>query len=341
MPVSIKDIARIAGVSHSTVSRALAHNELVNPVTRARIQALAVEMGYSPNAQARGLVSGHTMTVGVVVTTIDDPFVAEVMQGIESTAHLSGYTVILASSNSEPERELRAVEMLQSKRVDAVIVTSSGVGARYREHLERFGVPVVLINNHVDEHRYTFSVGVDNLRGAISATQHLIGQGHHRIGYVAAPADANSNAERFAGYCQALRAAGLPVDPDLIVTGTGKAPGGERALTTLLHAGARPNALFCYNDMTAIGVLRAARAAGLAVPEELSVVGFDDIPFASYCEPPLTTIAQPKLEMGQQAMQMAFTLMTKDKSEEERVCNITVQGRLIIRQSTQKVEHQS
>jgi len=187
--ISIKDIAKAAGVSHSTVSRALSGSPLVSSGTRARIQDLAVEMGYSPDAQARGLVTGQTRTIGVVVTTIADPFNAEVMQGIESTAQEYGFSVILSSSNYEPEREIAAVEMLRSKRVDAVIVASSRIGALYLDHLQRSGVPLVLINNHrEDGGGYIYSVGVDNVHGGCLATRHLLEQGHHRIAYVTAGA---------------------------------------------------------------------------------------------------------------------------------------------------------
>jgi len=166
MHVSIKDIAQAAGVSHSTVSRALGDSPLVKAETKAHIKRLAQEMGYTPDAIARSLVTRQTRTVGVVVTTITDPFVAEVVQGIEDTALENDYSVILASSAAEPDREVAAVEMLRAKRVDSVIVTSSRVGALYLEHLERIGVPVVLINNHNEQSgRYTFSVSVDNQHG--------------------------------------------------------------------------------------------------------------------------------------------------------------------------------
>jgi DNA-binding LacI/PurR family transcriptional regulator len=333
--VSIKDIARAAGVSHSTVSRALSDSPLVKPKTKARIQRLAREMGYSPDAQARSLVMGKTRTVGVVVTTIADPFAAEVVQGIENAAHDHGYTVILCSSNAEPERELAAVEMLRSKRVDAVIVTSSRVGALYLQHLERTGVPIVLINNH-SEHggRYTCSVSVDNQHGAYLATAHLLQLGHRRIAYISRPNDYRSNLERLAGYRQALSAAGISLDPDLVVPGTGRAGGGERALPALMGLDERPTAVFCYNDMTAVGLLRAARGAGLAVPQDLAVVGFDDILLASYVCPPLTTVAQPKVEMGQQAMGMALALMTAENPAEQGFANIVVKGQLVVRESS-------
>jgi len=334
MRVSIKDIAKAAGVSHSTVSRALSDSSLVSDETKARVQRLAREMGYSPNALARSLVTRQTHTVGVVVTTIADPFIAEVVQGIEATAHDHGFTSILCNSGAEPEREIAAVEMLRSKRVDGVIVTSSRVGALYLEHLERIGVPIVLINNHNEQRgRYTFTVTVDNRHGGYLATQHLIELEHRRIAYVTAPADHSSDLDRMTGYRQALGQAGIEPDARLIIPGNGRADGGERALEALLALDDRPSGVFCYNDMTAIGLIHAARRAGLSVPVDLAVVGFDDIPFATYFYPPLTTVAQPKVEMGQRAMNMALSLMTADQ-EGEPLSNIVVQGKLVVRAST-------
>ncbi len=336
MRVSIKDIAKAAGVSHSTVSRALSDSPLVSDETKARVQNLAQEMGYSPNTLARSLVTRQTYTVGVVVTTIADPFIAEVVQGIEATAHDHGYTVVLCTSGAEPEREIAAVEMLRSKRVDGVIVTSSRVGALYLEHLERIGVPIVLINNHNEQSgRYTFTVTVDNRHGGCLATDHLIQLGHQRIAYVTAPADHSSDLDRMTGYRQALVDSGIEPNPELIVPGNGRADGGARALGALMALDVLPGAVFCYNDMTAIGLINAARGVGLAVPSDIAVAGFDDIPFATYCFPPLTTIAQPKVEMGQLAMKMALSLMAIEEGENgEELSNIIVQGKLIVRAST-------
>ena len=334
MRVSIKDIAQAAGVSHSTVSRALSDSPLVKTETKARIQRLAREMGYTPDAIARGLVTRHTRTVGVVVTTITDPFVAEVVQGIEDTALENDYSVILASSAAEPDREVAAVEMLWAKRVDSVIVTSSRVGALYLEHLERIGVPVVLINNHNEQSgRYTFSVSVDNQHGGRLATRHLIEQGHRRIAYVSGTADQSDSAGRLAGYRHALEENSIPFDPTLVIPGNGRLDGGERALQALTSVDNPPTAGFCYNDMTAIGLMCAARRAGLSVPEDLAVVGFDDVPLASYINPPLTTVAQPQRDMGRQAMSMALTLMAADDSSPP-LSDVVVKGRLIERETT-------
>lgn len=334
MRVSIKDIAKAAGVSHSTVSRALSDSPLVKAETQARIQRLAREMGYAPNAIARSLVTRQTRTVGVVVTTIADPFVAEVVQGVEDTAQENNYSIILASSASEPERELAAVEMLRAKRVDALIVTSSRVGALYLEHLERIGVPVVLVNNHNKQSgRYTFSVGVDNQHGGYLATSHLIERGHRRIGYISGPVERSDSAERQAGYCQALDEADIPFDPSLVIPGNGRLDGGERALSALVDLVERPTAVFCYNDMTAIGMISAARKVGLSAPDDLAVVGFDDIPMAARFCPPLTTIAQPQHDMGRRAMDMALALMTANDPN-MFLSNIIIEGKLIVRETT-------
>jgi len=334
MRVSIKDIARAANVSHSTVSRALSDSPLISAETKVRIQRLAREMGYTPDAIARSLVTQQTRTVGVVVTTITDPWVAEVVQGIEDAAHENGYSVILASGASEPGRELATVEMLRSKRVDGLIVTSSRVGALYLEHLERIGVPVVLVNNHNEQSgRYTFSVSVDNQHGGYLATNHLIERGHRRIAYISGAADHSDDADRLTGYRQALDENGLTFDPTLVMSGNGQLNGGERALHTLTGLGAPPTAAFCYNDMTAIGLLFAARREGLSVPYNLAVVGFDDIPFARYVQPALTTIAQPQRDMGRQAMSMALALMDTGDSAPS-LSDVVVQGELVVRESS-------
>jgi DNA-binding LacI/PurR family transcriptional regulator len=325
----------MAEVSHSTVSRALGDSPLVSSATRERIRRLAHEMGYSPDAQARSLVMGRTQTIGVVVTAITDPFIAEIVQAVERTAGDHDYSVILASSNAEPEREIAAVEMLQSKRVDGLIVTSSRVGALYQAHFDRLGVPVVLINSHSQQSGpYTFSVNVDNHHGGCLATRHLVELGYEQVAYVSGPAHHSDDRERLAGYRQALAEGGRTFDPRLVLQGNGRASGGERAWTQLLALQPVPPAVFCYNDLTAIGLMRAARKSGRAIPRDLAVVGFDDIPFASYVQPSLTTIAQPKGEMGRQAVEMVLALVAGSAPNGSAVSNVVVHGRLVTREST-------
>jgi DNA-binding LacI/PurR family transcriptional regulator len=332
MTISIKDIARAAGVSHSTVSRALSRNPLISVTTRTRIQRLADEMGYSPDAGARGLVMRRTCTVGVVVTTIADPFSAEVVEGIEGVAYAHGYSVLLAASQDEPEREIAAVETLRSKRVDAVVVTSSRVGSLHQERLGAAGVPVVLLNSHSQQlSPHTLSVRVDDVHGGRLATEHLLALGHRRIAHVAGPAGHSPSADRLAGYRAALEGEGIVLDDALVFAGTGRPVTGEHALASLLALTERPTAVFCYNDMTAIGLLAAARHAGVVVPRDLAVVGFDDIPFAAYVSPALTTIAQPKFDLGRRAMDMALKLIAGSSGEGG---DVILQGTLVVREST-------
>ena len=332
MRVSIKDIARAAGVSHSTVSRALGDSPLIRPERKDVIRRLAREMGYSPDASARSLVMGRTCTVGVVVTTIADPFSAEVVDGIEGEAYSNGYSLVLTTSQDEPEREIAAVETLRSKRVEAVIVISSRVGALHRDRLDAAGVPVILLNTHSRQvGKQTFSVRVDDVHGARLATQHLLSLGHRRIAHVTGPAGHSPTGDRQAGYSAALAEAGIPYDSAMVVMGTGRLAAGEQALPILLALPDRPTAVFCYNDMTAIGLLAAAHRAGLRVPRDLAVAGFDDIPFATYSSPPLTTIAQPKFEMGQRAMRMALALIG---GQAEGIEDVVLLGRLVVRETT-------
>jgi LacI family repressor for deo operon, udp, cdd, tsx, nupC, and nupG len=329
MAVSIKDIARAADVSYSTVSRALNNSPRVRPETRQHIQQIAVEMGYLPSAVARSLVTRRTHTIGVVVSTITDLFFAEVIHAIEETALDYGYGVILANSGGEPQRELKAIRTVRERRVDGIILVS---GCSSREDLcaeKGIDIPIVIINNVHQEH-IGCSVEVDNLGGATEATQHLLALGHRRIAHIAGPRREWDSIERQSGYEQALRARGLPLDPTLTVQGDNRPEGGIEAMRRLLALPTPPTAVFCYNDATALGAMRAARSAGLRIPQDLSIVGFDDIELAPYLEPPLTTIAQPKREMGEKAVQMILDLLAGDQAVQDCV----LPSRLVVRGST-------
>ncbi len=333
MRVSIKDIAKAAGVSHSTVSRALSDSPLVAQATRLRIQRIAHRFGYSPDAIARGLVTRRTRTVGVIVTHITDPFAGEVVRGIEDIAAANGYRVFLTTSHADPVREVNLVKTLRESRVDGIIVAASRVGTLYRPLLTKIGVPIVLINNQ-QQGRSIHSVRVDNVLGAQTAARFLISQGHRVICYLGGPNDQASQHERLRGFRRALAEAHLPFDPALAQTGSGRIDGGEQAAQFVARSPS-PTAFCCYNDMTAIGALAALKACGRRVPEDISLVGFDDIEFASYVDPPLTTIRQPKDEMGRLAMQMLLDLL-----ESKPVRNIVVSGELIVRGSTRNIGSQ-
>ncbi|MBM3128785.1 MAG: LacI family transcriptional regulator [Chloroflexi bacterium] len=331
MRVSIKDVARAAGVSHSTVSRALTHSPLIPETTRRRVERAAKKLGYAPNAMARGLITRQSRAIGVIVTSIADPFVAEIVRGIEQLAGDNGYRVVLGTSHNDPEREVNAVKALREWRVDSVIVASSRVGALYQPLLKDIGAPIVLINNQNQQKgRVIHSVAVDDVRGGEVATQYLVSLGHRVIGHIRGPVGYAASKNRIAGYRRALNAAGIPYDRTLIQTGDGRAEGGAQILKLLDHDPI-PTAIFCYNDITAIGALRELKRRGIRVPRDLSLVGFDNIPFALYVDPPLTTIAQPMFEMGKRALQMALTLMRDSRAQ---VADVVIQGELIARAST-------
>ncbi len=331
-PVSIKDVARELGISHSTVSRALQGSPLLNPVTVEQVRQKAQEMGYRASAVARSLVNRRTETIGVVVTSISDPFNGEVVSGIEEAANSRGYSVILATSQTDPEREIQVVRSFQERRVDGILVASSRVGALYVPLMTEMGVPIVLINNqHPGE--FVFSITIDNVEATRNATRHLIELGHTRIAYLGDRFGYQSDTDRRAGYQQALEEAGLRDSDHLVEDGTGGAEGAVEPARKLLDSPFKPTAIVCYNDMTCLGVLRVAGEMGISVPGQLSLVGIDDLFFTPYLTPPLTTVRQPRREMGVQAMELLFALLANEQNLQQTV---TVQGELIVRSSTSR-----
>jgi len=327
--VSIKDIARIAGVSHSTVSRALRGNSLIPEATANRIKTIADELGYSASAIGRGLVQGRTEAIGVVVTSIADPFNGEVVGGLEEYANQHGYSVILATSQAVSAREISVVKSFQSRRVDGIIVASSRVGSSYSRLLAETRIPVVLLNNqHPDE--FTHSVRIDDRKGTFDATTHLLKLGHTRIGYLGDQFGLNSDTERRAGFRQAMEEAGLRVEPQFQVSADGKIDGAAAAFRSL--RGRLPTAVVCYNDLTAVGVMEAAKGMGLSIPGDLSVVGFDDIQVAELLTPGLTTVRQPKWELGMRSMSLLLQILRG----EEAARSVVLAGELVVRGSTKR-----
>jgi DNA-binding LacI/PurR family transcriptional regulator len=268
-----------------------------------------------------------------VVTTVADPFTGEVVTGIEQTANDHGYSVFLADSNADPERERKVVQAFAERRVDGIIVTSSRVGALYLPLLSEMMVPIVLVN---DQHPGAFvhSVMICNQEGSRAVAEHMTGLGHRRIAYIGDQFGYQSDTERLAGYREALDGAGIPYLPEYVVHGDSKPEGSMRAMDSLLALNRPPTAVCCYNDMTALGAMRSIRMHGLRVPEDISVAGYDDLFFASYTEPRLTTVRQPMQRMGQLAMETLFKLM----SGEDSVTTINVKAELIVRESTAKAK---
>jgi DNA-binding LacI/PurR family transcriptional regulator len=326
--ISIKDIARAAQVSHSTVSRALRDSPLVNSKTRALVHKIAREKGYTVSAVGRSLATKRTNSIGVVVTSIADPFAGEVVSGLEEFALVRQYSVMLVASHADPDRELRAVQSFQERRVDGVIVMASRIGARYLQMLSEMQVPIVLVNSH-HPGGFTYSVGIDNAGGARLAVRHLLELGHTRIAYIGDRFGFQSDMERLSGYRETIEEAGLNFEPELVVHGDGAPGGGHEAMQRLLSLAAPPTAVLCYNDREALGAMRAVRERNLFVPRDISIAGFDDLFLASFTDPPLTTVRQPKREMGSQAGEILLRLLQGEKPESRMN-----QGVLIIRGST-------
>ncbi len=327
MVVSIKTIAEKAQVSPSTVSRALRDDPRISPETKALVQTLAQELGYVPSQVARSLVLQRTHTLGVVVTTLADPYVGQVMAGVEKAATAAGYTLLLATAQGSPELELQAIESLRQRRVDALLVVSSRAGELYPTLLPRLEQPLVLVNSRVADASQALSVRSDTAQGARLATEHLLALGHRRIAFIGGPPLGHSSAQRREGYLAALQAAGVSVDHRLLLPGAGQAEDGQRALPWLWDLGA--TGVVCYNDLTALGVLAGAAEAGLPVPQALSVVGIDNVPFGRLVRPGLTSVDQRAGELGEQAVAVAVAAIQGDAAQE-----VVLESRLVVREST-------
>ncbi|HAJ37440.1 MAG TPA: LacI family transcriptional regulator [Chloroflexi bacterium] len=332
--VSIVDIARLAQVSPSTVSRALQNHPRISPERRAEILALAEQLGYRPSQVARSLVTGQTHTIGVVASDVTDPFVAEVLKGVESAARSAGYGLLIAMSNRDPSQEITAATVLLDHQVDGLIVISSRAPDRYRqlprarENAAGGVAPVVLLNHDFSE-AGVYSVRMDNA-GAASAAVTLLSQlGHRHIAFVAGPGGGQSSHARLAGYLQGLAANHLTPLPELILQGAGMLEDGWEALTALQTMQPRPTAVLCYNDLAAIGLLAAAARSGVSVPDALSVVGFDNVPLSAYTVPALTTVEQPKAAMGQAAVRTCLRALAGEPAPP-----IVMSGQIVLRAST-------
>jgi DNA-binding LacI/PurR family transcriptional regulator len=327
---SIKDIARLAQVTPSTVSRALSGSGRISDATRRRVQTIAQELGYTPSVAARSLVTGASQTFGILAPTLSDPYVAAVMGGIEAACLDAGYHLVVASTAGNPRREIEAFRVVMGQQPDGLIILSARAGHAYEQVLKGVEAPVVFINSTQPGER-VFSIATDNEYGGWLATRHLLDLGHRRIAYLGGPTAGRSHQARAAGYRRALQEAGLRFAPELVLPGDGSLAAGRAALARLLaqNANGRPTALFCYNDLSALGLLAEAHRRGLRLPDDLSVVGFDNVPYAEISLPPLTTVDQRKEELGRLAV---FTLLAALRGEP--VADIRLRGDLIVREST-------
>lgn len=300
--VSIRDVAARAGVSVATVSRVLSSTSdyPVRPETRQGVLKAAARIGYRPNDLARALIQGRTGTVGVLIPDISNPYYAEVVRGVEEVISANGRRVVLCNTNRDVEKASRYVDTLLKARVDGIVIVGGGSTrlASFLRPLAVYGTRVVVIGRH----NLPFpSIQVDNVEAARQATEYLLSLGHTAVGFITGPADSYTVQDRLAGYKAALQAHGLSVRRRLVVEADFEEAGGYAGAKKLLTARHRPTAVLAANDRSALGVLAALTDSGITVPGELSVMGFDDIPLASFVRPALTTVSIPSSRLGREA----------------------------------------
>src|SRR5215216_8204847 len=327
---TIREVAESAGVSYATVSHVINNTRLVSPQTRERVLAAMDALHYRPNALARSLRQGKTNTIGLVLPDSANPFFAEISRTIEDEAFKKGYSVFLCNTELDTQRELFYVDVLSKKQVDGIIFVAAGDQADSLDFLLRENMPVVMIDRDVPNVEVD-AVLTDNQLGGFLATRHLLELGHQRIACIAGPSSITPSAERIIGYRRALEQAGLFYDENLIVRGDYHAQSGLEITHSILMTNPRPTAIFALNDLMALGALRAAAEANYSVPRDLAVVGYDNLELARFTNPPLTTIAQPKKEIGAQAVHLLVDRMSQKSRPPSR---LVLPPELIVRRST-------
>ncbi len=299
---TIKDVARLAGVSVATVSHVINGTRPVAPETAARVWKAIKELDYHPNAVARSLRTRTTHAIGVVVSDITNPFFATLVRGAEDAAIEAGYSIIVCNSDEDLQKEDLYVNMLRRRRMDGLLIAPVRDGASPAvQELAQSGIPFVFVDRKAKGIEAD-AVLSDNVQGAYLATTHLLERGHARIGIILGIKGATTTEERFHGYRLALEEHGLPIDHRLVVYGSYRAEGGQEALRALLSLPDPPTAVFSTNNLMTLGALRELRRRGVKVPEELAIVGFDELEWAELVEPPLTVVSQRPHEIGHRAI---------------------------------------
>lgn len=335
MRATIKDIAVKANISYSTVSRALNNKYGVNPGTREKILRIADEINYLPNAIARGLVSKQTKTIGLVIPDLRNPFFPEVASGIGESAAENGYNVFLCDSNWSREREEQYIKLLAERRVDGLIVAPIGNSIDGLKTITKDMLPVVYVSRAPANTNHSYVV-IDNVRGGFLATKHLIESGYESIGFIGATEDSATSDERYIGYQRAFEQYSMAIDENFIKIGDFKQKSGYDILQKMIHNGNYPRSFFVVNDMLALGAIQAVKDSGLKVPEDIAIVGFDDIPVASLQEVQLTTILQPKFVMGKIAFEMLLEVIESNEEDHsgENGRKVILEPELIVRKSS-------
>jgi LacI family transcriptional regulator len=330
--VDIRDVARRAKVSTATVSRTVNQVATVDAQLAKRVWKAVAELGYYPNRQARALVSGRSRVFGLIVSEITNPFFPEIVQTFETLAVEQNYEILLTSTIHDPKRMELAVRRMIEGRVDGVAILTFGMEDELLEHLRFRNLPLVFVDVGPKAPRVS-NIRVDYAYGIRQAVQHLAAMRHERIGFVTGPLRLRSAVARRDAFEASMREIGLQVRPELIVEGDHRLEGGKLALQKLSKLREQPTALMCSNDMTAIGVMRQAFDLGIGVPQELSVIGFDDTRLADFMIPPLTTIQMSQAELAT----LAFNALLKEVKRDAPAPNGTefvLKTQLILRNST-------
>ena len=331
----IHDVARLAEVSTATVSRALATPERVSPEARARVLEAIAKTGYVPNPAARTLRSQKTYMVLVVLPDLSNTFFSKILRGIEETLFEAGYGMIISDLDGSPAKEAHFAAFTAAGRVDGAILLNGHLFGQSRDgegQPARVPIPLVALCEAIPGADIP-QIEIDNRAAASRMTQHLASLGHRSIAYVSGPPSNVLERERFQGFKEGLQAAGMPYDPALVIPGDYTIEAGVAAGERLVAQGTRPTAVFCTSDEMAIGLMRTLLSSGLRVPEDISVAGFDDIEFAAVAEPSLTTIHQPRRELGQAAATALIDLL-QGRTTPKR---IRLETELVIRDSVAPV----
>lgn len=327
---TIKDVAKHAGVSTSTVSHVLNKTRFVSEGVNARVKQAVDELQYAPSALARSLKLKHTRTFGMLVTTSTNPFFAEVVKGVERRCYEQGYNLLLCNTEGDLQRLRFNIDMLLQKKVDGLFLMSDEIVSQNLDIFARHkAVPTVVMD--CAETSFPSDKILDNSQqGGYLATKHLISKGHRKIGCITGTSNHPAAVKRLAGYRQAMQEAKLTINDNWLASGEFECEGGKQAFETILANGDMPTALFVGNDMMAMGVINTAHKQGISVPDDLSVIGYDDIKLAKFITPSLTTIHQAKFNLGRQAFD---TLIDKIHSKRETNLEIQLDPVLVERDS--------
>jgi LacI family transcriptional regulator len=315
---TMKDVAELAEVSVSTVSHVLNGTRKVSEETRGGVLAAVEELGYRPNLLAKGLKTRRTFTIGLLISDIQNAFFTSLVRGVEDEALSRGYHLFLCNTDEDPGREDEYVTELAKKRVDGLMVAPSARREDYVRRLRAEGVPFVFVDREVEGVEADV-VSVDNARGMRLIAEHLVGLGHRRIGMISGPLDKASGFERYAGLKDALADLGAPLEDALVRFGDFRTTGGTEGARGLMGLPTPPTALVIANNQMTLGALLAAKEAGLGIPKDVSLVGFDDPEWAPLTDPPLTALAQPTYEMGVRAAKLLLDRIENGGGETSRL----------------------